>query len=396
MFVSFFYLLRQSGIPVSPIAFLTLHRAMAGGLVNSLDDLYVAARTILVKSERHFDGYDRVFAHLFIGADVSEADETADEAWAHAMLDEWLRDPRAAAALLGVQESALRARSMDELLNYFRQQLRDQDGRHDGGSKWIGTVGTSPVGHSGHHPGGLRVGGVSGHRTAIQVAAERRYRDYSQDRPLGSAEIGAALKKLRHMVPRGARDRLNVEASIRQTMKNGGEIEIVFDRTIVDRMKVMLLIDNGGWSMEPHVDLVQVLFNYARSQFKELNIYYFHNTVYDLLWQDPERRHKPVPLEQCAGNDPQTRLIIVGDASMAPYELLVSDGSIYAFQKSGKPSVERLRYLTRLFRRHAWLNPVPQRNWPNTRTIDMIGEIFPMFELSLDGLERAVTHLVSR
>ncbi|MCB2218231.1 MAG: hypothetical protein KQH59_19410 [Desulfobulbaceae bacterium] len=395
MFVVLFSLLRAHDVPVSPTSFLRLQRAMAAGLVQSLDDLYVAARAILIKSERFFDRYDQVFSHLFDGTDLPETDPSAESFWAHAMLEEWLRDPKKAAAQLGVDERVLRDRSIDELLEYFRQRLREQDGRHDGGSKWIGTGGTSPVGHSGFHPGGMRVGGESRGRSAVQVAAERRYRDYSRDRPLGAGEVGEALKKLRYMVPRGARDRLNVDESISQTMKNGGEIEIVFERSIVDRLKVMLLIDNGGWSMDPYVDLVQVLFAYSRSQFKELSIYYFHNTIYDLLWQDPGRHRRPVPIDRLGEQDPQTRLIIVGDASMAPYELLVPDGSIYAFERSGKPSIEQLHMLARTFRSHAWINPVAANRWPVTRSIGMIRQIFPMFELSLEGLEEAVWHLMS-
>ncbi len=396
MFVALFQLLRAHDVPVSPTSFLRLQRAMAAGLVQSLDDLYVAARTILVKSERHFDRYDRVFSHLFDGADLPESDQQAELFWAHAMLEEWLRDPKTTAAHLGIDERELQGRSIEELLEYFRQRLREQDSRHDGGSKWIGTGGTSPVGHFGYHPGGMRVGGESKRRSAVQVAAERRYRDYSQDRPLGVSEVGEALKKLRHMVPRGARDRLNVDESIRQTMRNGGEIEIVFERSIVDRLKVLLLIDNGGWSMDPYVDLVQVLFSYARSQFKQLSIYYFHNTVYDVLWQDPGRHRRPIPVDRVSEHDPQTRLIIVGDASMAPYELLVPDGSIYAFEKSGKPSIEQLRLLAETFRHHAWINPVAADQWPMTRSIGMIRQLYPMFELSLEGLEQAVRHLTPR
>ena len=152
----------------------------------------------------------------------------------------------------------------EELLEYFKQRLKDQDGRHDGGSKWIGTGGTSPVGHSGVHPGGLRVGGVSRNKSAIKVANERRYKDYSVHGVLTRSSIGEALKRLRNLVPQGAKDQLNIDATIYQTMRNGGEIELIFDRGIVDRLKIILAIDNGGWSMEPHVDLVQTLFSYAK------------------------------------------------------------------------------------------------------------------------------------
>ncbi len=396
MFETFFYQLKAAGLPVNPTAFLTLHRAMDGGLVNSLDDFYVAARAILIKSEKYFDRYDQVFAHLFKGAAPPDAQYEDIDFWAHAMLDEWLKNPQATARALGLDENELQHKTVDELLDYFRQRLREQKGRHDGGSKWIGTGGTSPVGHSGHHPGGMRVGGESRNRSAVQVAAERRYRDYGMDRMLASDSIGEALKRLRHMVPRGARDQLNIDESIYQTMKNGGEIEIVFEPSVVDRLKIILAIDNGGWSMEPHVELVQTLFSYAQSQFKRIKTYYFHNTIYDTLWEDPTRYRSPVSIDSLSGMDPDTRFIVVGDASMAPYELMVPDGSIYAFERSGRPSIERLSYLAETFAHSVWLNPVARQSWRYTRTIAMIGEIFPMFELSLDGLEQAVSQLMQK
>jgi len=396
MFISFFYKLKEVGVPVSPTSFLMFHRAMNSDLVNSLDDFYIAARSILVKSEKYFDLYDQVFAHAFEGVELIERVNEDLDFWAHAMLDEWLKDPKKMADSLGTDESELGKMSPDELLDYFKKRLQDQKGRHDGGSKWIGTGGTSPVGHSGFHPGGMRVGGISLNKSAVKVAGQRRYRDYSAEGPLTSSSIGEALKKMRNLVPKGAKDQINIDASIRQTMKNGGEIEIVFDRRVINRLKIILAIDNGGWSMEPYVDLVQVLFSYARSQFKDLRTYFFHNTIYDLLWEDPTRRKKPIRIDDLVKHDPETRLIIVGDASMAPYELMVPDGSIHAYERSGRPSIERLSFLRELFSHCAWLNPVPRNSWNYTQTIRVIGDIFPMFELSLDGLEKAINHLTKR
>lgn len=397
MFISFFYQLKEAGVPVSPTAFLTLHRAMHLGLVRSLDDLYTAARAILVKSERYFDLYDQLFAHAFAGAELSVArDEHGLELLANSMLEEWLRNPRELAKVLGVEEKALASLSPAELLDYFKKRLEDQEGRHDGGSKWIGTGGTSPVGHSGYHPGGLRVGGSSRQRSAIKVAGERRYRDYAKEGVLTRNTVGDALKRLRHLVPQGSKDQLDIDATLYRTMKNGGEIELVFRRSVVDRLKVILAIDNGGWSMEPHIELVQTLFNYAKSQFKDLRTYYFHNTIYDQLWEDPARYRRPVALSRLARLDPETRLVIVGDASMAPYELMSADGSIYAFERSGKPSIEQLRFLTTAFPRHIWLNPLPEQQWAYTRSLQMIRQVFPMFELSLDGLEKGVRSLMGK
>lgn len=396
MFIQFFYTLREVGIPVSPTAFLLFHRAMHSGLVNSVDDFYTAARTILVKSEKHFDLYDRVFANVFEGVELQTPDDEEFALLASGLLQEWLKNPRELAETLGLDEKKLGNMSPEELLEYFKQRLRDQEGRHDGGSKWIGTGGTSPVGHSGYHPGGLRMGGTSRNRSAIKVAGERRYRDYATDGPLTRHSIGEALKRLRHLVPQGAKDRLNVDETIYRTVKNGGEIEMIFDRSVVDRLKIILAIDNGGWSMEPYVEIVQTLFSYARAQFKDLQTYYFHNTIYDSLWKDATRRKYPVSLDSLIRHDPDTRLIIVGDASMAPYELMAADGSIYAFERSGQPSVERLRLLANTFTHAIWLNPIPERSWAYTHTINVIMNIFPMYELSLEGLEKGVRHLVQR
>jgi len=189
---------------------------------------------------------------------------------------------------------------------------------------------------------------------------------------------------------------VNVDETIRATTRNCGEIEIVFDRALRDRLKVILMIDNGGWSMDPYVEVVQTLFNYARAQFKDVKTFYFHNTIYDFVWEDAPRRHKPQRVEEFSTWDPDTRLVIVGDASMAPYELMATDGSIYVDERSGRPSVDRLNLLADLFAHSAWLNPTPLRLWQMTRTIGVILKVFPMFELTLDGLERAVTHLMSK
>ncbi|MEW6139538.1 MAG: hypothetical protein AB1733_14990 [Thermodesulfobacteriota bacterium] len=396
MFVNFFYLLRQSGVPVTPTSFLRLQKALRSGLVEGLDDFYTAARTILVKSERYFDIYDRVFAHYFHGAELPDFSGVDLDAAARDLLAEWLKDPEALARALGMSQEQMQAMSPEELIKYFLDRLKEQTEAHHGGSKWIGTRGTSPVGHSGYHPGGMRVGGRSMGRSAVKVAMERRFKDYSLEGPLTQAQIGEALKRLRRLVPVGPKDQVNVDETIRATTKNAGEIEIVFDRSMRDRLKVILMVDNGGWSMDPYVELVQTLFDYARAQFKDLKTYFFHNTIYDFVWEDPPRRYKPHRVEDFASWDAETRLIIVGDASMAPYELMATDGSIYIDERSGLPSIDRLNMLSKLFRHSAWLNPTPVRLWPMTRTIGVIANVFEMFELTLDGLDRAVSHLMTR
>ncbi|MBW1722107.1 MAG: hypothetical protein JRH13_09605 [Deltaproteobacteria bacterium] len=396
MFTEFFYTLKKVGIPVSPTSFLRLQKALSMGLVNSIDDFYTAARAILVKSERYFDLYDQVFAHHFEGAELEDPDEFELSEIARAMLDEWLKSPEELARALGVDEKELSGMTPEELIQYFLDRLKEQTEAHHGGHKWIGTGGTSPVGHSGYHPGGMRVGGVSGNKSAVKVAMDRRYRDYSQEGPLTQSQMGEALKRLRNMVPVGPKDQVNIDETIYQTMKNAGEIEIVFDRSLKDRLKVILAIDNGGWSMDPYIEVVQTLFNYARAQFKDLKTYFFHNTIYDRLWEDPPRRYKPFKVDEMARLDPETRVIIVGDASMAPYELMATDGSIHLEERSGRPSIERLRFIAKTFPHSVWLNPKMKVEWPYTRTIGVIREIFPMFELTLDGLEKAVRYLMSK
>lgn len=381
---------------MTPTSFLRLQKALSLGLILSLEDFYTAARTILIKSERYFDTYDRVFAQTFRGITEIEPDEAEISEAFKSLLEEWLKNPAELARALGMEERELAQYTPEELVKYFLDRLKEQTGEHHGGHKWIGTGGTSPVGHSGYHPGGMRVGGVSRNKSAIKVALERRYRDYDQGGPLTEAQIGEALKKLRTMVPAGPRDVVNVDKTIYETMRNAGEIEIVFDRRLADRLKVILMIDNGGWSMDPYIDVVQTLFNYARSQFKDLKIYYFHNTIYDEVWLDPQRLYKPVPVDDFIKNDPETRLIIVGDASMAPYELMHINGAIYLNQRQAMPSIERLKFLAKIFRHSVWLNPQRERMWGFTWTIGVIREIFPMFELSLEGLEKAVGYLMTR
>jgi hypothetical protein len=396
LFIEFFYTLRERGLPVSPTSFLRLQKALSLGLIQSIDDFYTTARAILVKSERYFDMYDQLFAHFFRGAALKAPEDIELTEIVKALLEEWLKNPEQIAEALGLDEAKLKMMTPEELIQYFLDRLKDQTEAHHGGNRWIGTGGTSPVGHSGYHPGGMRVGGQSRNKSAVKVAMERRYKDYSQEGPLTEVQMGEALKRLRRMIPSGPKDLVNVDETIYETMRNAGEIEIIFDRRLSDRLKIVLMIDNGGWSMDPYVEVVQTLFHYARSQFKDLKIYFFHNTIYSRVWQDPQRRYKPEPIEDFNRKDPETRLIIVGDASMAPYELIHTNGAIYIDQVEVGTGLERLKYLANIFRHSAWLNPQPEHDWRHTFTVGMIRQVFPMFELTLDGLEKAVLQLMAR
>jgi uncharacterized protein len=396
MFINFFYTLKEAGIPVSPTSFLTLHKALKKGLISSLNDFYTSSRSILIKSERNFDMFDRVFAHYFEGAELPDYKGFEISEMANSMLEEWLKDPESMARALGVDESELSKLTPDELIDYFKKRLEEQDGEHHGGSKWIGTGGTSPVGHSGHHPGGMRVGGVSRNKSALKVAMERRYKDYSKTGILTQDMIGEALKRLKNMIPSGPKDTVDIDETIYKTMKNAGEIEIIFTQSLKDRLKIILAIDNGGWSMDPYIPVVQTLFTYARSQFADIKTFFFHNTIYRTIWEDASRYNKPFLVEHFTKLDPETRFIIIGDASMAPYELLARDGSLYITERSERPSIEALKFIADTFKHSVWLNPVQKDIWGYTRSISIISDIFPMFELSLDGLETAVSHLMKK
>ncbi len=395
MFVNFFYTLKDRGIPVTPTSFLRLQNAMSKGLVHSLDDFYTVARTILVKSERYFDTYDQIFAHHFRNASLEDPTAVELNEVARAMLEEWLQSPQELADMLGIDKNKLKKMTPDELIQYFLERLKEQTEAHHGGNKWIGTGGTSPTGHSGHHPGGMRVGGASRNHSAVKVALDRRYRDYSQEGPLTQSQIGEALRRLRRLMPTGPRDVVNVDKTIYETMRNAGEIDIIFDRRLTDRLKVMLLIDNGGWSMEPYIEVVQTLFHYASSQFKDLKIFFFHNTIYSRIWADPQRYYKPQDVDELMRWDPETRVIIVGDANMAPYELMHPNGAIYVDAKPSGTSIERLRFIASTFPHSVWLNPMPSDEWYYSTTVKAIRQVFTMYELTLDGLEKAVQFLTS-
>ena len=396
MFSGFFLELRSYGIPVSLKSFINLQRALQQGLVTNLYELYVTARSLLIKSERYFDLYDRIFSAYFEGADAPLVDGLTIEDDIAALLEKWLKDPAAAAAELGLDELEFKDMSPDELLEYFQDRLLDQKERHDYGSKWIGTSGISPTGHSGYHPDGMRVGGSSSRLQAMKVAGERRFKDYSADGPITESKIMEALKYLRNMVPHGPRDRVDIDETIRSTMKNAGEIDIIFKQSLRDRLKIVLAIDNGGISMDPYVGIVKKLFDHANSFFKDIKVVYFHNTIYNRVWLDPARLRHPVKIEELMKYDPETRLIIVGDASMSPYELLYRNGAINIENRVEAPGLQYLKQLQKSFRHSAWLNPVPEMIWQYTNTIGIIRDIFPMFEISLEGLEKAVSHLMAR
>jgi uncharacterized protein with von Willebrand factor type A (vWA) domain len=291
------------------------------------------------------------------------------------------------------QRAALQAMDLDKLREMFEQRLKEQKGRHDGGNRWIGTGGTSPFGTGGKHPTGMRVGG-GGQRSAMAVADERRFKEYRRDVVLDVRQIDVALRGLRRLGREGAQEELDLDDTIDKTGKNAGELEIVFRPPRRNRVKVVLLMDVGG-SMDPHAELVSRLFTAASraGRFAKFRSYYFHNCVYNSVYEDAQFR-KGVPVaDLLANSDRDEKLVLVGDALMHPAELLDPGGSMYLYSQNRASGIEWLRRLSAHFRSATWLNPEPDRFWPGT-TIEVIASVFAMYPLTLDGLAQAVRFLV--
>jgi len=397
MFERFFYALHDKGVPVTPTAFVRLQQALDEGLIQSLEDFYVVARSLMIKSERWFDLYDRIFAHIFEGKDLPPDEMNALRMRIDELIREWLQNPELTPDLTPEERREMLELSPEELEKKFLERLEEQTERHDGGDRWIGTGGTSPFGHGGIHPGGMRIGGQAGGMSAIKVAGQRRWSDYSQEGVLTKQMFREALKRLKQLVPAGPKDYLDIRKTIYETVRNGGEIDLVFTRSLKNRIKVLLLLDNGGFSMDPYIELCRGIFSAAKDSFKELKIAYFHNCIYDLVWEDPGRFRKPLKTQDVLGWDRDWRLMIVGDASMAPYELTHFRGSIEFHEPQTASGTEWLTKLSDQFPHIVWLNPKPKRNWETTighYTVLSIGQIIPMYEMTMQGLEEAVTQLM--
>ncbi len=386
MLIDFLFELRAKGVPVSTHEWLALMEALAKGLhESSLDGFYWLCRTICVKDVAHYDAYDEAFLSYF--KDVHRASLQVTE-----QLLEWLGDPVRMATLNAEQKKALEGLDLARLRELFEQRLREQKERHDRGNRWIGTGGTSPFGNSGRNPTGMRVGGGGG-RSAMQVADERKFREYRRDVVLDVRQIDVALRGLRRLGRDGALEELDLDETVDQTCRNAGEIEVVFRPPRRNRVKVVLLMDVGG-SMDPHSELVSRIFTAASraGRFAKFRSYYFHNCVYQSVYEDAQFR-KPVPVaDLISGSDKDEKLVVVGDALMHPAELLDS-GAMYYAPAARASGLEWLRRLAAHFRRAAWLNPEPDRYWSGT-TIEVIASVFGMWHLSLDGLAGAVRYLV--
>jgi uncharacterized protein with von Willebrand factor type A (vWA) domain len=386
MFTDFFYVLRKRKVPVSITEWMTLMEALAKGYITTLDEFYFLARAILVKSEAYFDHYDVAFQEYFKGI------ETPAEITEQVL--EWLRDPLNRIALTEEERALFDSMDFDELISELEKRLKEQTEQHDGGHYWIGRGGTSPFGHSGSHSAGIRVGGTGGGGHAVQIAHDRRFRNYRHDLTLDIRQVEVALKGLRQLSRLGPEDELDLEETIESAAKNYGEIELIWRRSRKNAAKVLLLMDVGG-SMEPYALLCSQLFSasHRSTHFKEFHYYYFHNCVYDKLYEDITRREATSTDHLLRTMDPNFKVLLVGDATMASSELTERHGAINYYDLNETPGVVWLKRIADHFKHCVWLNVESPRYW-NHSTVRMIGRIFPMYPLSIDGLGQAMKKLL--
>ncbi len=383
LFLDFFYNLREARVPVGLGAWVAMLEALSLGLHDhGMEGFYLVARATLVGSERYYDGFDLAFGKTFRGVEVDF--ESLSE-----QLAEWLSDPRRLLELTDEQRAALSALDPETLKQMFHERLAEQRKRHEGGNRWIGTGGTSPFGQGGYHPSGIRIGGQGGGRSALAVADARTFQELRSDRVLDTRQMGAALRKLRKLSHLGSEEELDLDATIDKTARNAGDLEIAMRPIRRNDLRVLLLFDVGG-SMDPHAQLVERLFSAAKRSggFKELRSYYFHNCVYGRVYENA-RMTKAVELPGLLRElDSNWILVMVGDAWMHPAELSMADADVWNM-RAGIPGIAWLAKLADRFRRHAWLNPEARRQW-GAPSIDAIHQIFPMYELTLDGLDEMV------
>ncbi|WP_367103655.1 VWA domain-containing protein [uncultured Psychrobacter sp.] len=407
MFIKLFYTLRTYGVPVSTRELLDLNAALEAGLMMqpisstededlytfaSREDMYQLIRLCMVKDERHFDKFDRAMADYFEGVDSVDIDELM--AKLTDIPKEWLDlklDPK---NLTDEQRRLLKKYgSLEELMKALEERLQEQKERHQGGSKWVGTGGTSPFGAYGEHSEGVRVGGESRKRSAVKVWEQRKYRNLDDDNLLGTRQIQMALRSLRQFARTGSADELDIHETIKRTAKKG-LLDIQMQAERRNRVKVLMLFDVGG-SMDVHVEALEKLFSAAKNEFKTLEFFYFHNCLYDYVWQDNNRRYSaPMPTFDLLNKyGREYRVIFVGDASMSPYELFSVGGSVeYMNHEAGAVWLKRV---IDHFDKVAWLNPEEPAYWSFTQTIGEIKKLVDdqMYPMTLHGIEEMTTYL---
>ena len=393
MLVRFFFSLREAGVPVSLTEFLSLLQGLEARVAAcSAEEFYWFARLALVKDERHYDRFDRVFAEHFAGAERLFARLLAEvpEEWLKSLAERlFTAEERAKVAALG---------SWDKLLETLRKRLEEQKERHQGGNKWIGTGGTSPFGSGGYNPEGVRIGDAGARqRRAVKVWESREYRNFDDQRELGTRNLKMALRRLRRFAREGAADELDLDGTIEATARNAGWLDLKLRPERRNAVKVLLLLDVGG-SMDDHVRVCEELFSAARGEFRHLEYFYFHNCVYESLWKDNRRRHaqRTATAELLRTFNADYRVVFVGDATMSPYEIVQPGGSVEHFNdEAGSVWMQRL---AAHFPRLVWLNPEPEERWEWTPSVQLVRQLVDgrMFPLTLEGLDRATAALRRR
>ncbi|MFN6100375.1 MAG: vWA domain-containing protein [Burkholderiales bacterium] len=389
MLIDFFYTLRAAKLPVSVKEFLVLLEAMQANVVGpksdacSMDDFYYLSRTALIKDEKHFDKFDKAFGAYFKGVEML-TDFAADVPM------EWLKKILEN-ELTPEQKAAIKKMGWDELMDTLKKRLEEQKERHEGGSKWIGTGGTSPFGNSGYNPQVIRIGGKGGNKSAVKVWDQRAYQDYDDSVELGTRNIKVALRRLRRFAREGAEDELDLDHTIRSTAANAGYLDIKMRPERHNNVKLLLLMDVGG-TMDEHVSRVEELFSAVKGEFKHLEFFYFHNCVYDFLWKNNRRRfaEKFDTWDVIRKYNKDHKLVFVGDATMSPYEILQPGGSVeYNNEEAG---AEWLQRLTHAYPKFAWINPEPPGVWQYRQSISIIQQLVSnrMYPLTLKGLEDAM------
>ncbi len=388
MLVEFFYQLRRGGLKVSLTEFLLLLEAMKRGLARfSIDEFYYLARACLMKDESLYDRFDRVFAAHFKGIEQVFGPPGAE------IPDEWLRQ-QFDRIFSDEEKARIKALDWDELMETLRQRLEEQKERHQGGSKWIGTGGTSPFGSGGYNPAGVRIGPQGGQRSAVKVWEKREYRNLDATLELGTRNLKVALRRLRRFARQGAAEELDLPGTIDSTARNAGLLDIRMVPERHNAIKVLLFLDAGG-SMDDHVRACEELFSAARSEFKHLEYFYFHNCVYEGVWKDNRRRHseKTPVMDVLHKYAADYKLILVGDATMSPYEITYPGGSVEHFNEEA--GAQWMKRLLDTYPKAIWLNPEPEMRWPHTPSIRMMAELMEqrMFPLTISGLEQGMREL---
>jgi hypothetical protein len=391
MLIDFFYQLREARLPVSVKEFLSLLEALDAHVVSgSLDDFYIVARTILIKDEKYFDRFDQVFGHYFRGAEslLEKIEADIPDDWLTKLIEKQLSEE---------EKAQLQGMGWDKLMQTLKERLAEQKERHQGGNKWIGTGGTSPFGAYGYNPEGVRIGqDGSRHRRAVKVWDQREFRDLDDGQELGTRNFKVALRRLRQLTRNAEASVLDLDGTIRATADNAGWLDIQYTHERHNAVKVLLFLDVGG-SMDDHIQVCEMLFSAARSEFKHLEHAYFHNFIYESVWRNNQRRHaERLPTWDLLHTYPgDYKLIIVGDATMSPYEIVYPGGSVeHMNEEPGKVWLERL---LAHFPSAVWLNPVDESYWDYTESLRMTHELMSgrMFPLTPAGLESAMRSLLA-